>query len=488
MFKKKKIWWKKLSFWEILDVQKTYNKNKKTSNLWMFVGFFGVFLIIIIWIWFTKQIWSVTFDINSILSLTWFWSDFETLDKESPILKSPDWKTNVLIIWRWWDENDAPNLTDSIILASLNHEKKFVSLFSVPRDLYVEYPTWWAWKINETYYRWYRRTWDQFDGIEALKEVMKKITWEDIHYFVNIDFAWFRKIIDSVWWIQVDVPESIVDTTYPWPNHTYQTFKINEWLQNLDWATALKYARSRHSTSDFDRSLRQQLIIKALKDKIFSLWFFSSPSKIKSLYLILKEHIITDLNLSQIITLALYVKDLPTDNIISSNLNDTCFYWSGVCSKWWFLYIPLRADFGWASVLLQNWWTKANPSNYDELVMYTNLIFNFPEIYKENLKINIFNATKVSWLANEVADSLIKYWFNIPSKNSVWNTSWEIYEKSTILYTTWSWWVKPATVEALELFILWWSKKVDVIPKYSKDPETKIEIIIWNDYKLLNLE
>lgn len=483
MFKKKRIWWSPVSFKKLLNIRKNYNQTKKKSSFWIIISIVWVIIISLIWIWITKQVWSIKFDLTTIMWIAWFDWNFLNTNEENNLLKSPDWKTNFLIIWRGWEQNDAPQLTDSIILVSLNHEKKMISLFSVPRDLYVEYPTWWAWKINETYFRWLRKYWDEFEWINQLKAVLKKITWEDIHYFVNLDFDWFVKIIDFFGWIDIDVPEDIVDTTYPGPNHTYQTFKIKAWLQTLDWATSLKYARSRHSTSDFDRSLRQQLIVKWLKEKVLNLWFLASPSKIKSVYSIFKDHVVTDLNLSQIITLALYLKDLPQDSIVSSNLNDSCFYWSSVCEKWWFLYLPLRADFWWASVLLQNGWTKANPSNYDSLVMYTNLVFNYPDIYKENLKINIFNATKVPWLANDVANDLIKYWFNIPAKDSVWNTWWEVFEKSVIYYT---WDVKPSTVEALELFIFWWSQKVDILPKYSKDPENKIEIIIWNDYKNLN--
>jgi hypothetical protein len=58
-----------------------------------------------------------------------------------------------------------------------------------------------------------------------------------------------------------------------------------------------------------------------------------------------------------------------------------------------------------------------------------------------------------------------------------------VYEKSVILY--WSW-AKSKTVEALELFIFGWSQQVPTLPKYSKDMNNKIEIIVGNDYKLLD--
>lgn len=474
MFKKRKI----SNHIRVIDTR------KKTSSLSIFVTIIGIFFIIVIGIWVSNQFSKLKFDLNTLANLAGFDGNFLETDTQNNILKTPDGKTNFLIIWRWWEENDAPELTDSIVIASLNYEKKHISMFSVPRDLYVEYPTGWAWKINETYMRGLKKhNWDVTLAMNELKEVLKKITGEEIHYYANIDFEGFRKVIDSVGWIEVDVPEKVVDTTYPGPNYSYITFQINPGLQTLNGSTALKYARSRHSTSDFDRSLRQQLIIKALKDKFLDIGFISSPSKIKSLYATLNKYVVTDLDISQIITLALYVKDLPRDNIVSSNLNDTCFYGSSVCEKWGFLYVPQRADFGGASVLLQEWGTKSNPSNYDSLIMYTNLVFNYPEIYTQQEQINVFNATKVPGLATDFANYIKKYGFFVPAYNSVGNTWEDTYEKSVILYGSGA---KSKTVEALELFIFWGSQQVEILPKYSKDMNNKIEVIIGNDYKLLN--
>ncbi len=105
----------------------------------------------------------------------------------------------------------------------------------------------------------------------------------------------------------------------------YTTFSIKKGLQTLDGQTALKYARSRHSTSDFDRSRRQQLVIKAVKEKLFSMNILTSPTKIKSLYYAIISHIKTDLTLAQLVSLGLFAKDIPTENILAFNLNDSCF-------------------------------------------------------------------------------------------------------------------------------------------------------------------
>lgn len=63
----------------------------------------------------------------------------------------------------------------------------------------------------------------------------------------------------------------------------------------LDGEVALMYARSRHSTSDFDRSLRQQAIISGIKKKSAELGYLKDRKKIRELYDIFQEYIVTDL-------------------------------------------------------------------------------------------------------------------------------------------------------------------------------------------------
>lgn len=472
---------------KLSKINNNYKKqNKPVKSIFRFITFllwfFSSVIIIFIWFFIVSQI---SIKSTNILNNNWFlsWSYINWSLNNQSLKKT--WKVNILVIWRWWDENDAPDLTDTIILASINYDLKSVSMLSIPRDMYIKYSSWWWSKINEAYSRFLKNTKDKTLAIEKLKETITNITWENIDYFVNIDFEWFRKIIDTIWWIEIDVPEDIYDNTFPWPHHTYTTFKIIKWLQKMNWETALKYARSRHSTSDFDRSLRQQLIIKAIKDKVMSLWILANPIKIKSLYDVVSENILTDLSFQEIVALALFWKDVDRDNIYTSNLNNTCVL-TTICEKWWFLYNPPREDFGWASVLIQEWWIYWKMDNFDNIKKYSSIIFNHPFISKENMEISIFNSTKVWGLAEKYSNELIRYWFIFPKSKYIWNTSWDKYEKSKILYYS-TWTTIPETVKVLEKFILWWSEKLEFEHKYSKNPNNKIEIIIWDDYKTIDL-
>jgi hypothetical protein len=165
-------------------------------------------------------------------------------------------------------------------------------------------------------------------------------------------FCGLREIRRRARGLEIDVPEDLVDVSYPDDNWGYQTFKVSKGLQTFDGATALKYARSRHSTSDFDRSLRQQSLVRALKEKLLSLGTLSKPSKIQSLYSALSSHIRTDLSLREMAALALFAKELPSKNILSFNLNDSCFQSVSSCDRGGILYTPARDLFNGASVLL----------------------------------------------------------------------------------------------------------------------------------------
>jgi len=452
------------------------------------------FLMSIIWIFFLSILVYIVF---FIFDSFWnkgsynFYDDIKTninkqmskIEQKITSIQSPQKeKYNILLTWVWWANHDWWELTDTIILVGINATKNIVSMLSIPRDLYVEQSEWKNWKINEIYLKNLWKENNISKWMTALWSKIEEITWEKIDYYTSVDFAWFVKIVDLFGWVEVDVPENIYDTEYPNWNLWYTTFSLKKWIWTLDWETALKYARSRHSTSDFDRSLRQQQVLKSLKEKVESQWFFKNAIKIKELYDIFTQYVKTDLDINTIVTLASILwNDDPEKKtkIYSSNLNNSCFYWSPVCEKWWFLYTPDRNIFGWMSVLLPSKSNWRDISKYDDIKKFSDLIFNNPDFLIENYKINIFNSLKWWKYASEVAWNLEKYWFNIPKTNSVWNTNKELYEKSIIYYNDIP--DSSETLKVLKKLINIPAERIN-FPKYSKENDTKIEIIIWNDY------
>lgn len=397
-------------------------------------------------------------------------------------------KINILVTGIGWGDHDGADLTDTILFASLHPESKTISLLSVPRDLYVEYPLGGRGKINEIYMRGLHAKESEAQSMNDLGDKLREITGEKMDHYINIDFDGFTKFVDLLGGIEVNVEEDLVDKEYPDNNWGFITFSIKKGLQTLDGATALKYARSRHSTSDFDRSHRQQLVIKAVKDKLFSLDILTSPTKIKSLYYAIISHIKTDLSMGQLASLALFGKDIPTANILAFNLNDSCFQGIAYCERGWFLYTPMRDLFGGASVLLPDGATPTHLGAYAETSKFSNLVFNYPEMFLENPEITVINSTKSSGIANKVALYLKKFGFNIPDKESIGSTK-DPYDKTQV-FATWDMenkmGISPTskTLEALSLF-LFAPQQTTPMNKYSKSLNPKIEIVLGKDYKMI---
>ena len=438
-------------------------------------------LIFLLWLVLIKNIDFFTFQLDENDKLN---PIIEPINNQEDLIKSinidenDENKINILVIWRWWWDHDAPNLTDTIILASINIETKLISMLSIPRDLFVEYPlNDINWKINWLYAKYRFENNSEEAWIDVLKKKITEITWEKIDYFINLDFNWFTEIIDTIWWIEITIPSHFIDDQYPDWNWGYKTLVFKKWTWIFDWENALKYARSRHSTSDFDRSIRQQQVIKAIKEKLTWGYFFTSPWKIKELYEVFVNHVYTDLNLKTIVRIAYNLNWASEFKIASSNLNDTCYYWSNTCEKWWFLYTPSRELFWGMSVLLAEWTDGDNLNNYSKLQNFTNIVFNSPEVFTEEYKINIFNSLKINHLAWALSNDIVRYWFNIPSKDSIWNTS-QAYDKSVIYYNNID--SDSKILRTLKNFFNWEFKEIN-LPKYSNS-NANIEIIIWQDY------
>jgi LCP family protein required for cell wall assembly len=425
---------------------------------------------------FTKiSTFSLDFNFLSVLNLSWLSSIDPTKEK-----------INILLTGMWWWSHEWAELTDTIIMASINTKKKTISMLSIPRDLYVAYPSWDSWRINELYLKW-KKNYAESRAMKDLEDKIEQVTWEKTDYFLNLDFAWFVKFVDLLGWIEVDVPSDLVDKEYPDGNWWYETFSIKKWKQLLSWSVALKYARSRHSTSDFDRSLRQQLVIKSIKTKLLTLNYIWSPSKLKALFYTLNSNIKTDMWIKEIIWIASIAKEIPNNNIFSFNLNNSCEWWVNACEAGGFLYTPERALFWWASVVLPEEATATNISKYTQINKFANLVFNYPEIFLEKPEINFINSTKVGWLANTFAVEFKKYGFNVPDKDSILSTKEKI--EKTKMYFIWDEkakvWLSPQnkTLEAISQF-LFCDQQPERELQYAKNPGTKIEVVLGNDYKL----
>jgi anionic cell wall polymer biosynthesis LytR-Cps2A-Psr (LCP) family protein len=135
----------------------------------------------------------------------------------------------------------------------------------------------------------------------------------------------------------------------------------------MDGQTALEYARSRHAGgvegTDFARSQRQQKVITAFKDKIFSTKTLTNPSALLEIAASLGESFSTDLPADEASTAFKLAEEVQTDAIKTYSLDDRS-------DPGGLLYSPPMAQYGGAYVLVPK------SGSFDEIREFTQQIFS----------------------------------------------------------------------------------------------------------------
>jgi LCP family protein required for cell wall assembly len=212
--------------------------------------------------------------------------------------------------------------TDSIILISFDPATRSIGVLSIPRDLYVEIPQntvigqgYGFQRINTAYYLG-ERVREGYGPRVAMQTVQYNLGIR-IHDYIVFDFQAVIAAIDALGGIEIDVPRDIIDRQYPdMYTSGYDPLYIRAGRQWMNGELALKYARSRHDSSDFDRARRQQQVIAAIRERI--LRYDMLPNLLiqaPNLWTALSAHMRSGLTLEQWIQLALYAKDVPSENI-----------------------------------------------------------------------------------------------------------------------------------------------------------------------------
>jgi anionic cell wall polymer biosynthesis LytR-Cps2A-Psr (LCP) family protein len=132
----------------------------------------------------------------------------------------------------------------------------------------------------------------------------------------------------------------------------YENLHFEKGIQHLDGTTALKFARSRHSTSDggdFNRANRQKLVLIAIRDKVINIGFVS---KIIPTIQTLTRHIKTDVDISKMTELVTKVPEISKYEIISINLTDQNVLKNSVASTKQFILTPRLGENNWDDVRL----------------------------------------------------------------------------------------------------------------------------------------
>lgn len=235
-------------------------------------------------------------------------------ENRKPLDGETEGRINILLLGRAGEHYPGKNLTDTVMLLSIDTEAKKVALLSLPRDLYVPiHETALYTKLNSLY----QYGLSGGEDIRPISETIQDITGQEIHYFFIVDFDSFESVIDTLGGIQVDVVRDFYDTRYPGKNYSYETFEIKKGWQMLDGKTALKYVRERHNDpeGDFGRAKRQQQVLQAVKDKAFSVETFLNVFTLNTLLDTFGENVKTNMSVEDIGSLIELSRTLDTKNV-----------------------------------------------------------------------------------------------------------------------------------------------------------------------------
>jgi polyisoprenyl-teichoic acid--peptidoglycan teichoic acid transferase len=240
-------------------------------------------------------------------------------------LEVGDRRINILLLGQGGENHPGGNLTDTMLVASVDTKNKEVSMLSVPRDLHIKVEGFGYQKINSVLSLGTSNPKDDdYKKYELVKNTVSNFLGVPIHYFALVNFDGFKEIIDIIGGVDVYVEEDFYDPYFPDANvEGYDPLFVEKGLNHMDGAAALKYARSRETTSDFDRSRRQQEIIVAVKNKILEKESYTSASKISQIINILKDNLKTDMQLSEIEQLLKLTKGISKDKIYKKVLDDS---------------------------------------------------------------------------------------------------------------------------------------------------------------------
>lgn len=308
-----------------------------------------------------------------------------------------DGRINILIFGMGGEGHPGGQLADTIIVASFNPNDKTLALLSIPRDLYVPIEGHGSGKINSAYATGVTSKSDD-SGSELLKKTISNILDIPIHYYVKADFSGFTKLVDNLGGVDINVEKAISDPYYPDEKMIgYSPFNISAGEHHLDGKTALKYARSRETTSDFDRSRRQQQLITAIRNKALSAGVLLNPKKLSNIINVLGDHIRTDMQLKEIQRFFELITDLDTSKITTKVIDNS----EGG------LLVNSNNLGGYYLV------PKAGVNNFKAIQQFVHQYFSDPYLASENAKIEISNASGIKGLGSEVSDLLTGYGYNI---------------------------------------------------------------------------
>ncbi|MFH1078233.1 MAG: LCP family protein [Patescibacteria group bacterium] len=333
---------------------------------------------------------------------------------------TPDGRMNVMIFGVGGGTHNGSQLTDTIILMSVDLKGDRVGMLSIPRDLAYPLGGTQFQKINAV--NAYAEQAHPGEGAQIAAKDIGKLLGVRIDHVVKIDFTGFEKFIDALGGLDIDVQRSFVDNTYPTDDEQWQTVEFTKGQQHMDGKRALIYVRSRHGTggegSDFARSARQQQVIAAVREKLLSAGTLLNPGKIADLWGVVSSNLQSDLSVWDMVKLAPLATRIDSSSMVTHVLTQEELNPANVDGS--YMLFPKKPDWSDIRTLAQNPFetkaemeAKARPT--------------------EPVVVEVRNGTMHTGFAAGVGDILKRYGYTV---SGMGNAVRRGYEKSVIFDLT----------------------------------------------------
>ena len=337
--------------------------------------------------------------------------------QHAPLKKDANGRTNVLLFGTSEDDpgHEAAYLTDSIMVLSIDQDKKEAKMFNLPRDLEVKYGkgcmSGYQGKINVVYGCNYDDGKDEPGGAAALQEVVSEVTGLDIQYYAHVNYSVVRQAVNAVGGITVTIesrdPRGQMDANFDWKCGVgdYKVSKAERLRRcppsghfidypngpvQLDAEHALYLAQARgeglnygFEMSNFDREKNQQKIVAALREKALSAGTLTNVGKVSGLIDAFGNNLRTNFETKEIATLMDLAKNIPSDKITSISLVD-----------------------GDTAVLDGSGNPTAGKFDYDDIHTFLAKQLSSSDVVREEASIAVLNGSGVAGAAQTEADKL----------------------------------------------------------------------------------
>lgn len=237
-------------------------------------------------------------------------------DKDLPIKSYQD-RSNILILGFSGGTHEGFDLSDTMMVLSIDPNNNDVVLISLPRDLWI--PSLKA-KINTAFHYGEEKK-PGTGGMILAKATVSEVIGEPIQYALGLDFSGFRTLIDLIGGVNVNIEDSFEDDKFPVEGKEndfcggdptfscrYEKITFTKGIQYMDGTLALKYVRSRYASgkegTDFSRSKRQQQVIQAVREKLLHLSPLRDRQKIVDFIKTFNSTVTSDMNWSEKLSFA----------------------------------------------------------------------------------------------------------------------------------------------------------------------------------------